>query len=117
MRRFDIKEDDCENKICASTHFLQIQEDHLIDLQELINFYCNVILALVHYLVSFLLSILSDERVIEPTLIREANQIVFNKLGDIHVLSTVNFLGVKTSLDFILKAYKTLDTKGFFPYE
>ena len=29
----------------------------------------------------------------------------------------VNFLGGATSLDSILKAYKTKETKGFFPYE
>ena len=29
----------------------------------------------------------------------------------------MNFLGVATSLDSFLKAYKTKKTKGFFPYE
>ena len=29
----------------------------------------------------------------------------------------MNFLGVATSLDSFLKAYKTSKTKGFFPYE
>ena len=29
----------------------------------------------------------------------------------------MNFLGGATSLDSILKAYKTSETKGFFPYE
>ena len=29
----------------------------------------------------------------------------------------MNFLGAATSLDFLLTAYKTKETKGFFPYE
>ena len=29
----------------------------------------------------------------------------------------MNFLGGATTLDFLLKAYKTSETKGFFPYE
>ena len=29
----------------------------------------------------------------------------------------MNFLGGATSLDSFLKAYKTSETKGFFPYE
>ena len=29
----------------------------------------------------------------------------------------MNFLGGATSLDSFLKAYKTKETKGFFPYE
>ena len=34
VRRFDMKQDDCENKNCASTQFLQIQKTQLIELQE-----------------------------------------------------------------------------------
>ena len=31
-RRFDMSQDDCDNKICASTQFLQVQKNQLIDL-------------------------------------------------------------------------------------
>ena len=41
--RFDMSQDDCDNEICASTHFLQIQENWLIDLQESLERYCNVL--------------------------------------------------------------------------
>ena len=32
--RFDMSQDDCDNEICASTLFLQIQKNQLLDLQE-----------------------------------------------------------------------------------
>ena len=41
--RFDMCQDDCDNEICASTHFLQIQKNQLIDLQESLEHYCNVL--------------------------------------------------------------------------
>ena len=33
----------CDNEILASTQFLQIQKDQLIDLQESLKRYCNVL--------------------------------------------------------------------------
>ena len=41
----------------------------------------------------------------------------FFKFGDIQLHDFRNFLGGATSLDSFLKAYKTKETKGFFPYE
>ena len=66
---------------------------------------------------SYLLPILVNERDFEPTVIKKANQFVSFKFGDIQLLDIMNFLGGATSLDFFLKAYKTKETKGFFPYE
>ena len=37
--------------------------------------------------------------------------------GDIFLFDILNFLGGATSLDSFLKAYKTKETKDFFPYE
>ena len=42
---------------------------------------------------------------------------MFFKAGDVQLLDTMNFLGGATSLDSFLKAYKTSETKIFFPYE
>ena len=42
-RRDQADLDDCDNEICASTHFLQIQKNQLIDLQESLERYCNVL--------------------------------------------------------------------------
>ena len=39
------------------------------------------------------------------------------KFGDVQLLDIMNFLGGAASLDSLLKAYKTAETKGFFPYE
>ena len=39
------------------------------------------------------------------------------KFGDLQLLETMNFLGGTTSLDSFLKAYRTAETEGFFPYE
>ena len=35
--------DDCDNKTCTSTQFLQVQKKQLIDLQEHLELYCNVL--------------------------------------------------------------------------
>ena len=65
----------------------------------------------------YLLHILVNERDIEPTVIKKAKQFISFKFGDIQLLDIMNFLGGATSLDSFLKAYKTSETKGFFPYE
>ena len=57
------------------------------------------------------------EQDIEPTVVQKANQFVSLKFGNIQLLEIMNFLGGARSLDSFLKAYKTKETKGFFPYE
>ena len=64
-----------------------------------------------------MLPILVNERDIEPTVVKKANQFISFKFGDNQLLDMMNFLGGATSLDSFLKAYKTSETKGFFPYE
>ena len=66
---------------------------------------------------SYLLPVLVNERDLEPTVIKRANQFVSFKFADNQLLDNMNFLGGATSLDSFLKAYKTSDTKGFFLYE
>ena len=66
---------------------------------------------------SYLLPILFNERDIEPTVIKKANQFISFKFGDIQLVDIKNFLGGATSLDSFLQAYKTSETKGFFHYE
>ena len=53
----------------------------------------------------------------EPTVIKKANQFVSFKFSDVQLLDIMNLLGGATSLDSFLKAYKTSETKGFFPYK
>ena len=117
--------DDCDNKTCTSTQFFQIQKKQLIDLQELLERYCNVLPVFGFNSAQYdlnlkklsLLPIPVNERNIEPTVIKKANQFISSKFGDIQLLDIMNFLGGATSLDSFLKAYKTSETKGFFPYE
>ena len=69
------------------------------------------------FLQPFLLPILVNERDIEPTVIKKANQFISFKTGDIQLLDIMNFLGGATSLDLILKEYRTSETIRFFPFE
>ena len=104
---------------------MQIQKKQLIDLQEHLKRYCNVLPIFgfnsakydLNLLKSYLLPILVNERNIEPTVMKKTNQFISFKFGDIQLLDIMNFLGRATSLDSFLKAYKTSETKGFFPYE
>ena len=120
--------DDCiveEEENDLSTQYLQMQKNQLIDLQEHFERYCNVLPVFgfnsakydINLIKSYLLPILVNERDIEPTVIKKANQFVLFKFGDIQLLDIMNLLGGATSLDSFLKAYKTKRTKGFFPCE
>ena len=119
--------DDCivEEEKDLSTQFLQMQKNQLIDLQEHFERYCNVLPVFgfnsaiydIILIKSYLLTTLVNERDVERTVIKKANQFVSFKFGDIQLLDIMNFLGGATSLDSFLKAYKTKETKGFFPNE
>ena len=106
-----------------STQFLQMQKNQLIDLQEHFERYCNTLPVFgfnsakydINLIKSYLLPILVNEQQIEPTVIKKANQFVSFKFGDVQLLDIMNFLGGATSLDSFIKAYKTEETKGFFP--
>ena len=121
--------DDCivedEEEKNLSTQFLKMQKNQLIDLQEHFERYCNVLPVFgfksakydINLIKSYLLPTFVNERGIEPTVIKKANQLVFVKFGDIQLLDIMNFLGGATSFDTFVKAYKTKETKGFFSYE
>ena len=66
---------------------------------------------------SYFLASLVNERDIEPTVIKKTNQFISFKINDIQLLDIKNFLGGATSFDSFLEAYKTSETKRFFPYE
>ena len=112
-----------ENEL--STQFLQMQENHLIDLQEDFESFCNTLPVFgfksakydIKLIKSYLLPSFVNKRQIEPAVIKKANQFVSFKIGDVQLLDIMNFLGGATSLYSFLKAYKTEETKGFFPYE
>ena len=108
-----------------STQFLQMQKNHLIDLQEHFERYCNTLPVFgfnsakydINLIKSYLLPILVNEQQLERTVIKKANQFVSFKFGDVQLLDIMNFLRGVTSLDSFLKAYKIEETKDFSPYE
>ena len=101
----------------------RFKKNQLIDLQESLERYCNVLPVFgfnsakydINLIKSYLLPILFNERDIERTVIKKANQFISFKFGDIQLLDILNFLGGATSLDSSLKAYKTSEAKGIFP--
>ena len=120
--------DDCmveEEEKDSSTQFLQMQKNQLIHLQEHFERYCNVLPVFGfnsaknynNLIKSYLLPFLVNERDIDLTVLKKANQFISFKFGDIQLLDIMNFIGGATSLDSFLKAYKTKETKGFFRYE
>ena len=118
-------QNDSENKNCASTQCLQSQKNRLFELREHLELYCDDLPVFginsgKHYfrvIKSYLLAILVRKRISEPTVIKKTNQFIRFKLGDSQLSDLMKFLGRATSLDSILKAYKTSETKKFFPYE
>ena len=77
--RFNMSQDDCDNGIYDSTQLLQLQKNHINDLQETLKRYCNVLPVFgfnsakydLNLIKSYLLSTLVNERNIEPTVIRK----------------------------------------------
>ena len=112
-------------KFVPQLNFYKYKKNQLIHLQETLELYCNVLPVFgfnsakydLNLIKSYLLPILVNERDIEPTVIKKANQFSPFKFGDIQLLDILNFLGGGTNLDSFLKAYRTSETKGFFPYE
>ena len=117
-------EDDNEKKD-ASTQFLEIQKTRLIELQEHLERYCNVLPLFgfnsakndMNLIKSYLLPLLINESNMDPTVIKKADQFVSFKIGDVQLLDNMSFHGGATSVDSFLKAQKTSETKNFFPYE
>ena len=60
---------------------------------------------------SYLIPYLINEKEIEPSVIKKANDFVSFKFGDVQLLDIMNFLGGTTTLDSFLKAYKASEMK------
>ena len=112
-------------KLVPQLNSCRHKKNQLIDLQVFLERYCNVLPFFgfnsakydLNLIKSYLLPILINEREIEPTVIKKANQFISFKFDDIQLWDIRNFLGGAKSLDSFLKAYKTSETKWFFPYE
>ena len=87
--------------------------------------YCNVLLVFAFnspkyetdLMKSYLLPLLVNEWRIETMVIKQANHFLLFKSGVIQLSHLLNFLGIDTNLDSLLKDYKTSETESFFPYE
>ena len=106
----------------VSTQFLQMQKSQLIELQEHLERYCNVLPVFgfnsakydINLIKSYLLPILNNERNIEPIVIKKANQFVSFKFGDVQLLDTMNFLMGQQVLTRFLKLTKQQKLKASF---
>ena len=122
---FDMSQDDCDNENFASTQFLHIHKNQLIDLQGSLERYCDVLPMFgfnsakyhLNLITSSLLPFLVNDRDIEATVNKKANQFISFNFGDTQLLDTMNFLGGATCLDSFLKACKTSETKRLLPYQ
>ena len=102
-----------------------MQKNQLLDLQQHFEHYINTLPVFgfnsgkydLNLIKSYLLPYLIHERDIQPRVIKKANEFVSFKFGDVQFFDILNFLGGATSLDSFLKAFKTSETKGLFPYE
>ena len=111
--------DDCENENSPSTQFLQIQKNQLMELQDPLVRYCNVLPVFgfgsakydLKIIKSYLPPILVNERDVEPSVIKKANQLISFSFGNIQLLDIMNFLGGATSLDSLLRVNKTTKQK------
>ena len=121
-------DDECienEEETDASTHFLRIQKNQLIDLMQHLERYTNTLPVFgfnsgrydINVIKSYLIPYLIKEKEIEPSVIKKANDFVSFKFGDVQLLDIMKFLGGATTIDSFLKAYKASELKGYFPYE
>ena len=112
-------------KFVPQLNSIRYKKNQLIDLQEPLECYCNVLPVFgfnsakydLNLIKSFLLPILVNERDIEPTVTKKANKFIWFKFGDIQLLDLMNFPGGATRLDSFLKAYDNSETKGFSTYD
>ena len=115
---------DSEEEQDLSIQFLRVQKNQIIDLQEHIERYCNVLPVFdfksakyyINLNKSHSLPILVNERDIDSTSIKKANHLASFKFRALQLFDIMNFLGGATSLDSFLEAYKTKETKSFIPY-
>ena len=58
---------------------------------------------------------LINEKVIEPSVIKKANDFLHFNLTNVQLLDIMNFLGESITFNFFLKTYKASEMKGYFP--
>ena len=102
-----------------------MQKNQLIEHQERLDRYCNVLPVFgfncakydINLIKSYLLPVFIIETNMEPFVIKKANQFLSFIFGEVLLLDIMNFPGGATSPVSFLKDYKTSETKGFLTYE
>ena len=105
--------------------FLGLKKNQLIDLMQHLERYTNTLPVFgfnsgrydINLIKSYLIPYLINEKDIEPSVIKKANDLVSFKFGDVQLLDIMKFLRGATTLASFLKAYKASEMKGYFPYE
>ena len=121
-------EDECfaeEGQQDASTGLIETPKNILIDFQDHMERYCNVLPVFgsnsakndINLIKSCWLLFFVNERVIEPIMIKKSAQFVSLNFGNVQLLHILNFLGGAMGLDSFLKALKNSETKIYSPYE
>ena len=97
----------------------QDSKNQLIDLMQHLEIYTYTLPVFgfnsgrydINLIKSYLIPYLINEKEIEPSVIKKANDFVSFKIGDIQLLDIMKFLGGTTTLDSFLKAYKARDER------
>ena len=115
-------------KMCAqefSRKILNQRKRDLLNLQKTLNNYLSTFPVFgfnsgkydLNFLKSYLIPTLIKEKGLQPRVIKKTNQFISLKFGNVQMLDIMKFIGGATTLDSVLKAYKSSETKGFFTYE
>ena len=115
--RFYMSQDDCDSEICESTQFSQIRKTQLIDIQEALERYCNVLPVfgfnsaqnVLNSIKSFFPSILVNDRDIEPNVNKKLKNFIPFELGDENVCQRrENKVSTSENVDIMLHNTKRI---------
>ena len=117
-------EDECLEKTEETdtlTQFLRMPKNQLIDLKQNLERYFIMFPVFdfnsgrydLNLIKSYLISYLINDKEAEPMIIKNANDFISLKFGDIQFPHIMMFLSEATSLDSFVKAYKASETKTF----
>ena len=96
-----------EEETDTSTHFLRSEKNQLIDLMQNLERSTNTLPVFdfnsgrydINLIKSYLIPYLINEKEIEPSVIKKANDFVSCKFGDVKLMDIMKFLGGATTLD------------------
>ena len=98
-----------EKETDASTHFLRIQKNQLLDWMQRLQRYTNTLPVFrfnssrcdINFFYSYLIPYLINEKEIEPIVMKKAHVLVSFKIGDVQFLNMIQFLGRATTFTLL----------------